>query len=176
MAGTTARARKTPAKTTTDTPTAEETTPTPETTPETTAPQETAPAADNTPAAPDAAPLEPPTIHEPPAAPVEPGYATPTEVIPDDDNLAEEIIDDATGKPPADVAAVFQPLTEYGSVLICTVRLVERTFLGPHSNPVHRLLQPQGATVSESIAARIRERLEAQAARIAAKTAPATEK
>lgn len=125
-------------------------------------------AADNTPQAPDAAPLEPPAVQEPPAAPAEPPYASPTEVIPDDDNLSEVILDDATKQPPTDVGAVFKPLTEYGSVLVCTVRLVERTFLGPHRNPVHRLLQPAGAHVSESVAARIRERLEAQAQRLAA--------
>ena len=124
--------------------------------------------ADNTPQAPDAAPLEPPAVQEPPAAPAEPPYASPTEVIPDDDNLSEVILDDATKQPPTDVDAVFKPLTEYGSVLVCTVRLVERTFLGPHRNPVHRLLQPAGAHVSESVAARIRERLEAQAQRLAA--------
>ncbi|MDI3102036.1 hypothetical protein QJ054_33920 [Streptomyces sp. AN-3] len=139
-----------------------------------TATEDQAPAEDSTPKAPDAAPLEPPAVQEPPAAPAEPEYRTPTEVIPDDENLAEVIIDDATKQPPTDVAAVFRPLTEYGSVLVCTLRLVERTFLGPHRNPVHRLLQPAGAHVSESVAARIRERLEAQAERLAAQ-AEATE-
>ncbi|WP_371605088.1 hypothetical protein OG345_41820 (plasmid) [Streptomyces sp. NBC_01220] len=121
------------------------------------------PGAEVGPKTPDAAPLEPPTIHEAPAPPADPGYVSPTEVIPDD--LAEVILDDATKEPPADVDAVFQPLTPYGSTLICTVRLVERTFLGPHRNPVERLLQPKGAHVSESVAARIRERLDAQAAK-----------
>lgn len=118
------------------------------------------------PKAPDAAPLEPPTVHEAPKPPADPGYVSPTEVIPDD--LAEVILDDATKEPPADVDAVFQPLTPYGSTLICTVRLVERTFLGPHRNPVERLLQPKGAHVSESVAARIRERLDSQAAKTVA--------
>lgn len=127
----------------------------------------TAAAPDSVPAPPDAAPLEPPLTIEPPDAPNEPAYATPTEVIPDDANLSEVIIDDATKEPPADVDGVFVPLTPYGSTFRCTVRLVERTFLGPHRNPVHRLLQPAGAQVSEGVAARIRERLEAQAARIA---------
>lgn len=119
---------------------------------------------DGGPKAPDTAPLEPPTntVHAAPDGPAEPGYVSPTEVIPD--NIAEVILDDATKKPPADVAAVFQPVTPYGSTLVCTVRLVERTFIGPHASPVERLLQPKGAHVSESIAARIRERLEAQAA------------
>ncbi|MER7951967.1 hypothetical protein ABTY59_31710 [Streptomyces sp. NPDC096079] len=130
--------------------------------------EESATAADTTPAAPDAAPLEPPAVQEPPAAPAAAPYATPTEVIPDDENLADVIVDDATQEPPVDVDAVFAPLTEYGSVLVCTVRLVERTFLGPHLNPVHRLLQPQGAHVSEGVAKRILERLQAQAARQAA--------
>ncbi|MFB6630029.1 hypothetical protein ACFCWY_09045 [Streptomyces sp. NPDC056362] len=180
MAGTTARTRKTTAKTTSpETPPSSETTPDLETTADAplaeeatpTAENETEeprPAADSTPAPPDAAPLEPPITHEPPSAPAEPGYVTPTEVIPDAANLAEVIIDDATGEPPADVDEVFKPLTEYGSVLVCTVRLVEQTYLGPHSTPVHRLLQPAGASVSESVAARIRERLQAQADRIAA--------
>ncbi|MFF0698447.1 hypothetical protein ACFYU4_38155 [Streptomyces tendae] len=120
--------------------------------------------ADAGPKAPDAAPLEPPTntVHAAPDGPAEPGYVSPTEVIPD--NIAEVILDDATKKPPADVAAVFQPVTPYGSTLVCTVRLVERTVIGPHASPVERLLQPKGAHVSESVAARIRERLEAQAA------------
>ena len=130
--------------------------------------EESAPAADSGPKAPDAAPLEPPAVQEPPAAPEAPVYATPTEVIPDDENLAEVIVDDATKEPPADVDSVFVPLTPYGSTLVCTVRLVEKTFLGPHRNPVHRLLQPAGAHVSEGVAARIRERLEAQAERLAA--------
>jgi hypothetical protein len=132
-------------------------------------------ATDNTLKTPDAAPLEPPPIIEPPAAPAMPVYASPTEVIPDEQNLAEVIIDDATKEAPADVDAVFVPVTPYGSTLLCTVRLVERTFMGPHSNPVHRLLQPAGAQVSEHVAARIRERLDAQAERTAAQ-ADATEK
>lgn len=132
----------------------------------TAAAEETAPA-DSAPKAPEAAPLEPPAVQEPPAAPAAPVYATPTEVIPDEENLADVIIDDSTNKPPADVDSVFAPLTEYGSVLVCTVRLVEKTFLGPHRNPVHRLLQPAGAHVSEGVAARIRERLQEQAARLA---------
>ncbi|MFD9190413.1 hypothetical protein ACFWCA_19545 [Streptomyces phaeochromogenes] len=127
----------------------------------------TAPATDSTPKAPEAAPLEPPPVIEPPAAPAMPVYASPTEVIPDEHNLAEVIIDDATKEAPADVDAVFVPVTPYGSTLVCTVRLVERTFLGPHRNPVHRLLQPAGAQLSESVAARIRERLQEQAARLA---------
>ncbi|NML55174.1 hypothetical protein HHL19_35390 [Streptomyces sp. R302] len=125
-------------------------------------------AAADTPVPPDAAPLEPPVTHEAPPAPAAPLYAHPTEVIPDDAHLADVILDDATGLPPADIDAVFRQLTEYGSILICTVRLVESTYLGPHSTPVHRLLQPAGAHVSESIAARIRERLVAQAACVAA--------
>ncbi|MCX4976443.1 MULTISPECIES: hypothetical protein [unclassified Streptomyces] len=135
----------------------------------TAAANEPTPAADSSPTAPDTAPLEPPAVHEPPAAPEEPVYATPTEVIPDDENLSEVILDDATKQPPTDPEAVFRPLTEYGSTLVCTVRLVERTFLGPHRTPIHRLLQPKGAQVSESVAARIRERLVAQV------TATATE-
>ncbi|MFE3644862.1 hypothetical protein ACFXOM_28450 [Streptomyces sp. NPDC059169] len=116
---------------------------------------------DASPKAPDAAPLEPPIVHDAPEAPAEPGYVSPTEVIPDD--IAEVILDDATKQPPADIEAVFQPVTPYGSTLRCTVRLVERTYVGPHRNPIERLLQPKGAHVSESIAARIRERLVAQA-------------
>ncbi|MFE6185466.1 hypothetical protein ACFQ6U_13675 [Streptomyces sp. NPDC056465] len=131
--------------------------------------------ADNTPKAPDAAPLEPPTTVEPPEAPNEPKFATPTEVIPDDENLSEVIIDDATKEPPTDPAAVFVPLTPYGSTLVCTVRLVEKTFLGPHRNPVHRLLQPQGAQVSEGVAARILQRLEAQAERLSTQAATGTD-
>ncbi|MEU2968947.1 hypothetical protein ABZ687_28720 [Streptomyces ardesiacus] len=138
--------------------------------------EDLAPAKDSAPKAPDAAPLEPPAVQEPPQAPAAPQYATPTEVIPDDENLSEVIVDDATKQPPTDVANVFRPLTEYGSVLVCTVRLVERTFLGPHRNPVHRLLQPAGAHVSESVAARIRERLEVQAERLTAQAATTTEK
>lgn len=148
------RTRKTAAKPATDEAAAEAITPKAETT-----------EADSTPAAPDVAPLEPPHVNEAPEPPAPPLYATPTEVIPDDENLSDVILDDATGQPPADVDAVFVPLTPFGSTLQCTVRLVERTFLGPHSNPVTRLLQPRGAVVSESIAARIRERLVAQAAR-----------
>ncbi|MFE2181349.1 hypothetical protein [Streptomyces sp. NPDC059455] len=177
MAGT-ARTRKTAAAKTTAEASAAGATPE-ETDPTgavgTAATEETAPAAEETPTAadsapkePEAAPLEPPAVQEPPAAPEAPAYATPTEVIPDDENLSEVIIDDATKQPPADVDTVFVPLTPYGSTLVCTQRLVEKTFLGPHRNPVHRLLQPAGAHVSESVAARIRERLEAQAERLAA--------
>ncbi|MFJ9416733.1 hypothetical protein ACIRPT_21425 [Streptomyces sp. NPDC101227] len=125
----------------------------------------TASEADSAPAVPDAAPLEPPHVDEAPEPPTSSPYVTPTEVIPDEENLSDVILDDATGQPPADVDAVFVPLTPFGSTLQCTVRLVERTFLGPHRNPVTRLLQPKGAVVSENIAARIRERLDAQAAR-----------
>ncbi|MGW3626264.1 hypothetical protein [Streptomyces sp. NPDC000880] len=148
-------------------PTTEQTTTPEETMPEETAPEETAAAPDSAPQAPDVAPLEPPQIAEAPQPPASPGYATPTEVIPDEENLADVILDDATKQPPADPDSVFQPLTPYGSTMQCTVRLVERTFLGPHRNPVERLLQPKGAVVSESIAARILERLVAQAARTA---------
>ncbi|MFJ4988743.1 hypothetical protein ACIP9H_33705 [Streptomyces sp. NPDC088732] len=114
------------------------------------------------PQAPDVAPLEPPAVHAAPKPPAEPPHVSPTEVIPD--VLSDIILDDATKEPPADPEAVFQPVTPYGSTLVCTVRLVERVYLGPHSTPVERLLQPRGAHVSESIAARIRERLVAQAA------------
>ncbi|MFF4543618.1 hypothetical protein ACFY1J_05135 [Streptomyces sp. NPDC001406] len=169
MAGTTARTRKTAApKTAEDTPTEETTAAAPE---ETALAAEDTPAADSTPKAPDAAPLEPPAVEMPPEAPAAPVYASPTEVIPDDANLADVITDDATKQPPADPSTVFQPLTPYGSALVCTVRLVEKTFIGPHSNPVERLLQPAGAHVSESVAARIQERLDAQAARFAAQAA-----
>ncbi|MFF1600824.1 hypothetical protein ACFVYV_25500 [Streptomyces mirabilis] len=190
MAGTTARTRKTTAKTPEAAPTQEtaaeaapaqeaaaEAAPAQETAPaETTTPapaEETAPAVedtptvDSTPKAPEAAPLEPPAVQEAPEAPAEPGYASPTDVIPDEANLSEVIIDDATKEPPADPGSVFRPLTPYGSTLVCTVRLVERTYIGPHSNPIERLLQPAGAHVSESIAARIQERLDAQAERLA---------
>ncbi|MFF7838775.1 hypothetical protein ACFZC6_08165 [Streptomyces ossamyceticus] len=127
-----------------------------------TAAAEETPAVDASPKTPDVAPLEPPTVDAAPEPPAEPGYVSPTEVIPDD--IAEVILDDATKQPPADIEAVFQRVTPYGSTLICTVRLIERTFLGPHRSPVERLLQPKGAHVSESVAARIRERLVAQAA------------
>ncbi|MFB6700173.1 hypothetical protein [Streptomyces rubiginosohelvolus] len=120
--------------------------------------------ASSTPKAPEAAPLEPPTVEEAPEPPAEPAYATPTEVIPDEANLADVILDDATQKPPADPDKVFQPVTPYGSSLVCTVRLIEVTHIGPHSNPIHRLLQPAGAHVSEGVAARILERLRAQSA------------
>ncbi|MEU2909202.1 hypothetical protein ACFYM3_15970 [Streptomyces massasporeus] len=119
------------------------------------------PTVETSPKAPDVAPLEPSAVHEAPEPPAEPGYVSPTEVIPDD--IAEVILDDATKHPPADIDAVFQPVTPHGSAFRCTVRLVERTYVGPHSNPIERLLQPKGAHVSESIAARIRERLVAQA-------------
>lgn len=123
--------------------------------------EETTTTADASPKTPDAAPLEPPAVHEAPEPPAEPGYVSPTEVIPDE--LAEVILDDATKEPPADIDAVFQPVTPHGSAFLCTIRLIERTHIGPHSNPVERLLQPKGAHVSESIAARIRKRLVAQA-------------
>ncbi|MEV7512074.1 hypothetical protein AB0O57_29370 [Streptomyces sp. NPDC091201] len=129
---------------------------------------ETAEAApDSTPRAPEVAPLEPPQIDEAPEPPAAPGFVSPTEVIPDDENLADVILDDATKLPPADIDSVFQPLTDYGSTLRCTVRLVEHTFFGPHRNPVERLLQPEGAVVSEGIAARILDRLREQANRSA---------
>lgn len=147
---TTARTRKTAAK---------------ENPAEATTPETTAADSDTTPAAPDAAPLEPPHVDEAPEPPAPSPYVTPTEVIPDAENLSDVILDDATGEPPADVDGVFVPFTPFGSTLQCTARLVERTFLGPHRNPVTRLLQPKGAVVSEGIAARIRERLVAQAAR-----------
>ncbi|MFG2865462.1 hypothetical protein [Streptomyces sioyaensis] len=151
---TAARTRKTAAKT------AAEENPAEAATPEVDAAE-----ADSSPAAPDAAPLEPPHVDEAPEPPAPSPYVTPTEVIPDEENLSDVILDDATGQPPADVDTVFVPLTPFGSTLQCTVRLVERTFLGPHRNPVTRLLQPKGAVVSEGIAVRIRERLDAQAAR-----------
>ncbi|MFB6525246.1 hypothetical protein [Streptomyces sp. NPDC056399] len=125
----------------------------------------TKPAAAPEPAAiPDAAPLEPPLVEEAPEPPAPDPYVTPTEVIPDDQHLAEVILDDATGQPPADLDKVFVPLTPLGSALSCTIRLVEQTYLGPHRTPVVRLLQPKGAVVSENIATRILRRLEAQAA------------
>ncbi|MBT2395245.1 hypothetical protein [Streptomyces sp. ISL-100] len=147
---TTARTRKTTAKTTAedDTAAAPDIEPT-----------------DSGPTAPEAAPLEPPHVDDAPEPPAAPLYVTPTEVIPDEENLADVILDDATGQPPANLDEVFVPLTPFGSTLQCTVRLIERTFLGPHHSPVTRLLQPKGAVVSENIAARIRERLDAQAAR-----------
>ncbi|MFP3990998.1 hypothetical protein U9R90_26730 [Streptomyces sp. E11-3] len=136
-----------------------------ETPAEATAPEADTPEIGTAPAAPDAAPLEPPHIDAAPEPPAQSPYVTPTEVVPDEASLSDVILDDATGEPPADADAVFVPLTPFGSTLHCTVRLVERTFLGPHRNPVTRLLQPRGAVVSAQIAARIRERLVAQATR-----------
>ncbi|MGG7574093.1 hypothetical protein [Streptomyces sirii] len=150
----TTRTRKTAAKPTSD-----------EASAEATVSEAATPEADSAPAAPDAAPLEPPHVDEAPEPPAPSPYVTPTEVIPDAENLSDVILDDATCRPPANVDAVFVPLTPFGSTVQCTVRLVERTYLGPHRNPVTRLLQPKGAVVSEGIAARIRERLDAQAAR-----------
>ncbi|MFB9467294.1 hypothetical protein [Streptomyces cinereospinus] len=54
------------------------------------------------------------------------------------------ILDDATKEPPADPDAVFVPELPYGSNRVCQYRLVERTFLGPHSSPIERLLLPEG--------------------------------
>ncbi|MGG2460129.1 hypothetical protein ACO0M4_09965 [Streptomyces sp. RGM 3693] len=122
-------------------------------------------AADSAPAAPDTAPLEPPHVDDAPEPPAPSPYVTPTEVIPDEENLSDVILDDATNQPPANLDEVFVPLTPFGSTLQCTVRLVERTVLGPHRTPITRLLQPKGAVVSERIATLIRERLDAQAAR-----------
>ncbi|MFJ2225537.1 hypothetical protein ACIOFY_36545 [Streptomyces anulatus] len=159
---TAARTRKTTAKTEqadTAAPAAEEAEPT-----ENTAPAPAAEEASSTPKAPEAAPLEPPTVEDAPEPPAEPAYATPTEVIPDEANLADVILDDVTKEPPADPEAVFEPLTTYGSTLVCKVRLIEQTHIGPHRNPIHRLLQPAGAHVSEGVAARILERLRAQSA------------
>ncbi|MFI1532049.1 hypothetical protein [Streptomyces griseus] len=137
--------------------------------------EETSPAESSTPAAaaehtssapqaPEAAPLEPPTVEEAPEPPAAPTWATPNEVIPDEANLADVILDDVTKEPPADPEQVFQRMTAYGHTYVCTVRLIEVTHIGPHSNPIHRLLQPAGAHVSGGIAARILERLRAQAA------------
>lgn len=197
MAGTTARTRKTTAKvaeaapeqeTAAEAAPATEAAPTEATTPApaeeatTEAPaEETTPTVGDTPAdastpkAPEAAPLEPPAVQDAPDAPAAPVYASPTEVIPDEANLSEVIIDDATKRPPADPSDVFRPLTPYGSTLVCTLRLVERTYLGPHANPIERLLQPAGAHVSEGVAARIQERLDTQAERLAAQAGATTE-
>lgn len=162
---TTARStRKTTPKAASATP-AETTPAVEETDSATSGPEQAAPAAETSaPKAPEAAPLEPPIVDEPPQPPADPGFASPTEVIPDEANLADVILDDATKEPPADPEAVFEPLTTYGSTLVCKVRLIEQTHIGPHSNPIHRLLQPAGAHVSEGVAARILERLRAQAA------------
>ncbi|MGW1275495.1 hypothetical protein ACWD4V_00865 [Streptomyces tsukubensis] len=116
------------------------------------------------PAPPSTAPLEPPQVHEVPTPPAPTRYAAPTEVIPDDAALSDVIVDDATGEPPTHLDEVFEPLTPFGSTQRCTIRLVERAYLGPHRNPVTRLLQPAGAVLSESVAARIRDRLTAQVA------------
>lgn len=118
----------------------------------------------STPKAPEAAPLEPPIVDEAPEPPAEPSFSAPNEVIPDEANLSDVILDDATKEPPTDLDAVFQPQTPYGSSLRCTVRLIERTHIGPHRSPIHRLLQPAGGVVSEGVANRILERLRAQAA------------
>ena len=113
---------------------------------------------------PDAAPLEAPAPAEEPAPEPSP-YSSPVEAIPDDDNLSEVILDDETKKAPKDIDAVFEPVTEHGTALRCTMRLVERTFLGPHASPVERLLLPLGAEVSPQVADRIRSQLEEQAKR-----------
>ncbi|RZU28326.1 hypothetical protein EV284_6492 [Streptomyces sp. BK022] len=114
------------------------------------------------PKAPDAAPLEPPAAPEEPE-PEERTYVFSTEAIPDAAHLVEVILDDATKAPPADLDAVFQPAPPYGTEMVCQLRLVERAFLGPHSNPIERLLMPEGALVAPHIAARVLERLRAQA-------------
>lgn len=123
------------------------------------------------PVAPDAAPLEPPAAPEIPEASATQQQlvsVSPTEAIPAAENLSDVILDDATKQPPADLDAVFKPELPYGSNVVCQIRLVERTFLGPHSNPIERLLVAQGATVAPYIAARIMERLRERAAQLAA--------
>jgi hypothetical protein len=110
------------------------------------------------PAAPDVAPLEPPGAPTPPPEP-EP-VPHPVQIIPE--HLADLIVDDATGEPPTDVEAVFQPVLDSGSVYVCTLRLVEHANVGPYESQIVRLLLPIGAQVQHAKVERVKARLRAQ--------------
>ncbi|MFF4188097.1 hypothetical protein ACFYZ9_33375 [Streptomyces sp. NPDC001691] len=109
---------------------------------------------------PDVAPLEPPAQREP--EPDAEPIRNPQQIIPE--GLDGSIVDDATGKPPAEIDTVFEAVTPYGNALRCTVRLVEHVGLGTYRTPTTRLLVPAGAELDPVNAQRIVTRLRAQAA------------
>ncbi|MFD8060910.1 hypothetical protein ACFXA0_20650 [Streptomyces cyaneofuscatus] len=82
------------------------------------------------------------------------------------------ILDDATKEPPADPDAVFVPELPYGSNRVCQYRLVERTFLGPHSSPIERLLLPEGDPTLLGQAPARPDRMHAAHGALLASTAP----
>ncbi|AWI32697.1 hypothetical protein [Streptomyces tirandamycinicus] len=107
---------------------------------------------------PDVAPLEPPTEPEPEPEPAP--ITTPQQLLPA--QLADRIVDEATGELPADPDAVFVPVQPHGSSYRCTVRLIEHVGMGAYNTPASRLLVPVGAELQRHQAQRIIDRLRDQ--------------
>jgi hypothetical protein len=124
---------------------------------------------DEAPAAPEsdaptasaAAPLDAPPAHEPPAAPVATALA-PAEVLPSSLHSAVDVVDDATGLPPEDPDALFEPLTPLGNIVVSRARLLERV-VDPYGRESMRLLVARDMELGVVAASRIVDRVRAQA-------------
>ncbi|WP_030372334.1 hypothetical protein [Streptomyces rimosus] len=117
----------------------------------------TAPAATET-KTPDVAPLEPPSEPEPVPEPAP--MTTAQQLLPA--KLGHQIVDEATGQPPADPDGVFIPVQPHGNRFRCTVRLIEHVGMGAYNTPATRLLVPAGGELSRYQADRVIARLRSQ--------------
>ncbi|MGA5411569.1 hypothetical protein ACPCSC_30480 [Streptomyces lavendulocolor] len=108
--------------------------------------------------APDVAPLEPPAEPEP--IPEPEFLTTAQQLLP---ATIGNVVDEATGEPPADPDAVFVPVPPYGTTFRCTARLIEHVGMGAYDTPATRLLVPVGAQLKrqqmEKVVARLRAQL-----------------
>ncbi|PRH78866.1 hypothetical protein C6N75_12740 [Streptomyces solincola] len=110
---------------------------------------------------PDVAPLEPPAEPEP--LPEPDPMTTAQQLLPA--QISDHIVDEATGKAPADPDAVFvhvQP--PHGNTFRCTARLIEHVGMGAYNTPATRLLVPIGAELKRGQMERVVARLRAQLA------------
>jgi hypothetical protein len=107
--------------------------------------------------APDVAPLEPPAGPEP--IPEPEFLTTAQQLLP---ATIGDVVDEATGEPPADPDAVFVPVPPYGTTFRCTARLIEHVGMGAYDTPATRLLVPVGAQLKRQQMEKVVARLHAQ--------------
>ncbi|MFD9248387.1 hypothetical protein [Streptomyces bottropensis] len=106
---------------------------------------------------PDVAPLEAPAEPEP--IPEPEFLTTAQQLLP---ATIGEVVDEATGEPPADPDGVFVPVPPYGTTFRCTVRLIEHVGMGAYDTPATRLLVPVGAQLKRQQMEKVVTRLHAQ--------------
>ncbi|WP_431959448.1 hypothetical protein [Actinacidiphila sp. bgisy160] len=108
-----------------------------------------------------AAPLEAPAPKPEKTEPAAPAPKPATDVLPEPPVIGL-IVDEETGEPPADLAALFTPFTTFGTVMVSQARLIEHV-ADAYGRRSMRLLVARHAQVSAETAAAVLQRLQDQA-------------